>query len=271
MNAAIAAAAAVRLAVFDVDGVLTDGRLHYGADGGEYKSFHVRDGLGIKLLRRAGIQVGIITARDSPIVARRAAELGIDHLLQGREDKLVALRELVASAFRPGTATSAPSPTWGRPARPARHPRRRLRHDRGRRRRGGGRPGALAGQSAGALARCAKPPSSSSAPKAGRTCWKCRGEEFVVDDRGNGGGARLRPLLGSTPGPVRRTRTAPWRPAADRRQLHACHPDPQIRRPGPAQLSLDHRPQRILRTPRRGAHDRAPAPRQRRSRAAPGT
>jgi 3-deoxy-D-manno-octulosonate 8-phosphate phosphatase (KDO 8-P phosphatase) len=99
MNAATAAAAAVRLAVFDVDGVLTDGRLHYGADGGEYKSFHVRDGLGIKLLRRAGIQVGIITARDSPIVARRAAELGIDHLLQGREDKLVALRELVASAF----------------------------------------------------------------------------------------------------------------------------------------------------------------------------
>jgi len=102
VSAATAAAAAIRLAVFDVDGVLTDGRLHYGADGGEYKSFHVRDGLGIKLLRRAGIGVGIITARNSPIVARRAAELGIDHLLQGREDKLAALRELVASAF----------PTW---------------------------------------------------------------------------------------------------------------------------------------------------------------
>ncbi len=97
------AAVAVRLMVFDVDGVLTDGRLHYGADGGEYKSFHVRDGLGIKLLRRAGIQVGIITARNSPIVARRAAELGVDHLLQGREDKLVAVRELVAANF----------PDWG--------------------------------------------------------------------------------------------------------------------------------------------------------------
>ncbi|MFZ5653453.1 MAG: KdsC family phosphatase [Pseudomonadota bacterium] len=101
MNAAdaLTAARAIRLVVFDVDGVLTDGRLHYGADGGEYKSFHVRDGLGVKLLQRAGIAVAIITGRRSPSVARRAAELGIDHLIQGREDKLQALRELLAAAF----------------------------------------------------------------------------------------------------------------------------------------------------------------------------
>lgn len=96
---AIAAARGIRLAVFDVDGVLTDGRLYYGADGGEYKAFHVRDGLGIKLLQRAGIRVAIITGRNSPSVSRRAAELGIDHLLQGREDKLDALRELLAAHF----------------------------------------------------------------------------------------------------------------------------------------------------------------------------
>lgn len=93
------AAAGIQLMVFDVDGVLTDGRLHYDAHGGEVKSFHVRDGLGIKLLRRAGIQVALITARTSPMVVKRAAELEIDHLLQGREDKLEALRELVATAF----------------------------------------------------------------------------------------------------------------------------------------------------------------------------
>lgn len=99
---AIAAARGIRLAVFDVDGVLTDGRLYYGGDGSEYKAFHVRDGLGIKLLQRAGIQVAIITGRNSPSVSRRAAELGIDHLLQGREDKLDALRELLAAHFRTG-------------------------------------------------------------------------------------------------------------------------------------------------------------------------
>lgn len=100
---ATAAARAIRLAVFDVDGVLTDGKLYYGADGSEHKAFHVRDGLGIKLLQRAGIQVAIITGRNSPSVSRRAAELGIDHLLQGREDKLEALRELLTAHFR----------TWG--------------------------------------------------------------------------------------------------------------------------------------------------------------
>ncbi len=99
MSSATAAAKAIRLVVFDVDGVLTDGRLHYRDDGGEYKSFHVRDGLGIKMLQRAGIQVAIITGRRSPSVVRRATELGIAHLIQGREDKLEALRSLVAHNF----------------------------------------------------------------------------------------------------------------------------------------------------------------------------
>lgn len=90
-------AARVRLAAFDVDGVLTDGRLSYLADGSEAKSFHVHDGLGLKLLRRAGIAVAWITARNSPVVAHRAAELGIDHLQQGETDKIARLRSLAAA------------------------------------------------------------------------------------------------------------------------------------------------------------------------------
>ena len=86
----------VRLLALDVDGVLTDGRIHYTSAGEEMKSFSILDGLGIKLLRRAGVQVAVITARRSPMVDRRVAELGIEHCLQGREDKLEALRELIA-------------------------------------------------------------------------------------------------------------------------------------------------------------------------------
>jgi 3-deoxy-D-manno-octulosonate 8-phosphate phosphatase (KDO 8-P phosphatase) len=86
----------VRLLALDVDGVLTDGRIHYGSSGEELKSFSILDGLGIKLLLRAGIHVAVITARRSPMVDRRVAELGIEHCLQGCEDKLKALRELIA-------------------------------------------------------------------------------------------------------------------------------------------------------------------------------
>ncbi len=85
----------IRLLALDVDGVLTDGRIHYTSAGEEMKSFSILDGLGIKMLRRAGIEVAVITARRSPMVERRVAELGIEHCLQGREDKLEALRELV--------------------------------------------------------------------------------------------------------------------------------------------------------------------------------
>lgn len=86
----------IRLAIFDVDGVMTDGRITYTDGGEETKTFHTRDGLGLKALRDNGIAVAIITARVSPIVARRAAELGIEHLIQGSEDKAAALEELMA-------------------------------------------------------------------------------------------------------------------------------------------------------------------------------
>ena len=85
----------VRLLVLDVDGVLTDGRLHVTAHGEDVKVFHVRDGSGIVALQRAGVPVAIISGRDSPAVVRRAAELGIAHLRQGVQDKGAALDELL--------------------------------------------------------------------------------------------------------------------------------------------------------------------------------
>ena len=84
----------LQLLALDVDGVLSDGRLYYTDQGEEFKSFNIRDGLGIKLLQRAGIIVAIITGRTSAMVAKRAAELGIAHVIQGREDKLEALQDL---------------------------------------------------------------------------------------------------------------------------------------------------------------------------------
>ena len=92
----IAAASKVRWLVLDVDGVLTDGRLYYGNQGEELKAFNIQDGLGIKLLQKAGIGVAIITGRSSALVDRRAQELGIAPVVQGREDKLTALQELQA-------------------------------------------------------------------------------------------------------------------------------------------------------------------------------
>ena len=88
-------AALVKLAVFDVDGVLTDGRLIMGDDGQEYKAFHSRDGHGLRMLQDSGINVAIITGRTSQVVAERARELGIEHVYQGRRNKLPALEELL--------------------------------------------------------------------------------------------------------------------------------------------------------------------------------
>ena len=85
----------IRLVALDVDGVMTDGRVTYTSDGQEIKSFNIKDGVGIKRLREAGIKTAIITGRSSPMVTRRATELGIDHVIQGREDKLHALKELL--------------------------------------------------------------------------------------------------------------------------------------------------------------------------------
>ena len=92
----IAAAKKIRWLVLDVDGVLTDGRLYYGNNGEELKAFNIQDGLGIKLLQKAGIGVAVITGRSSALVDRRARELGINPVVQGREDKLTALQELQA-------------------------------------------------------------------------------------------------------------------------------------------------------------------------------
>lgn len=94
MTSAQTRAANVRLLVLDVDGVLTDGRLYYSDNGEELKAFNIKDGLGIKLLQKAGVAVAIITGRQSAIVTRRAGELGIQEVVQGREDKRQALQEL---------------------------------------------------------------------------------------------------------------------------------------------------------------------------------
>jgi 3-deoxy-D-manno-octulosonate 8-phosphate phosphatase (KDO 8-P phosphatase) len=88
-------AAGVRLVVFDVDGVFTDGRLWMGSDGVEYKAFSVRDGVGIKQLLAAGIEVAIISGRASPAVDRRMAELGVTRVVQGCDEKAVALERVL--------------------------------------------------------------------------------------------------------------------------------------------------------------------------------
>jgi 3-deoxy-D-manno-octulosonate 8-phosphate phosphatase (KDO 8-P phosphatase) len=86
----------IRLLVLDVDGVLTDGRLHYGADGETQKVFHVRDGAGIKAVRAAGVSVAVISGRNSAATAARCAELGVSEVLQGIEDKGTAFAGLCA-------------------------------------------------------------------------------------------------------------------------------------------------------------------------------
>jgi 3-deoxy-D-manno-octulosonate 8-phosphate phosphatase (KDO 8-P phosphatase) len=84
----------IRLLVLDVDGVLTDGRLHFDADGRETKVFHVRDGLGVKQAAASGVEIAVISGRSCPAVETRMAELDIKHVRLGRDDKLNALREI---------------------------------------------------------------------------------------------------------------------------------------------------------------------------------
>ena len=95
----------VRLMLFDVDGVLTDGKLWYGPQGEALKAFHVLDGLGIKLLIQTGTAVGLLSGRSSPAVTRRASELGIAHVLQGVEDKRAAFEALAAKLGIPAGET----------------------------------------------------------------------------------------------------------------------------------------------------------------------
>lgn len=94
----LAKASQVRLMIFDVDGVLTDGGLYYGADGEPIKRFNALDGHGIKMLQQYGIATAIITARKSPIVLRRAQDLGISHVFQGVHDKRSAFMQLLELA-----------------------------------------------------------------------------------------------------------------------------------------------------------------------------
>lgn len=85
----------IKTIIFDVDGVMTDGRLILGDDGQEYKCFHSLDGLGMKLLKASGVEMAIITGRTSDVVTKRAESTGITHFYQGVEDKLQAFEDLL--------------------------------------------------------------------------------------------------------------------------------------------------------------------------------
>jgi len=94
----------VRLAIFDVDGVMTDGTLYLGADGEAFKAFNILDGHGVKMLQGAGVAAAILSGRSSAAVSRRAAELAIEHVIQGSADKVADFEALIA---RLGVATEA--------------------------------------------------------------------------------------------------------------------------------------------------------------------
>lgn len=102
----------VALVGLDVDGTLTDGRIYIGPAGEAMKAFSVRDGLGLSLLAQAGIRIALITARRSDIVARRAAELKIDTVLQGVGDKARALASVAAQAGLPLEHTAYVGDDW---------------------------------------------------------------------------------------------------------------------------------------------------------------
>lgn len=90
----LAKAKNIKLLVCDVDGVFSDGRIYLGNNGEELKAFHTKDGFGIKALVKSGVEVGIITGRNSTIVQNRMAALNVAHIVQGVEDKLPALKEI---------------------------------------------------------------------------------------------------------------------------------------------------------------------------------
>lgn len=85
----------IKLLVCDVDGVFSDGRIYLGNDGEELKAFHTKDGLGIKSLGANGVDVAVITGRNSAIVANRMSALNVKHIIQGQENKLPALLALI--------------------------------------------------------------------------------------------------------------------------------------------------------------------------------
>lgn len=93
---ALAKAKAIKLLLLDVDGVLTSGHLLYSGENSESKSFHTADGFGLRLLHEAGVATGVITARKSTVVQRRAEELKMSHIYQGAKNKNIAFKEILA-------------------------------------------------------------------------------------------------------------------------------------------------------------------------------
>lgn len=106
------AAQGVRAAIFDVDGVLTDGRLYIGEQGESFKAFSTLDGHGLKLLAQGGIVPVVITGRDSPAVRRRVADLGIAHAVYGAGDKLAAATPLLAALSIEWAQVAAMGDDW---------------------------------------------------------------------------------------------------------------------------------------------------------------
>jgi len=102
----LARARGVRLAIFDVDGVMTDGTLYIGADGEAFKAFNILDGHGMKMLQASGVATAIISGRSSRAVERRAAELAIEHVVQGCADKVAAFESLAAKLGLDASACS---------------------------------------------------------------------------------------------------------------------------------------------------------------------
>ncbi len=102
----------MRAAIFDVDGVLTDGRIYLGERGEEFKAFSTLDGHGLKLLRQGGITPLVITGRDSPAVRRRVADLGLEHAIYGARDKLAAAIDLLARLQLEWSAVAAMGDDW---------------------------------------------------------------------------------------------------------------------------------------------------------------
>lgn len=104
-NKIIEKAKKLKLLILDVDGVLTDGKLFFDNDGTEYKAFHARDGHGIKLLQQTGVEVAVISGRRSNSVLLRMNQLGIKHVYQGYENKILAFHEILEKiAIKPEQA-----------------------------------------------------------------------------------------------------------------------------------------------------------------------
>jgi 3-deoxy-D-manno-octulosonate 8-phosphate phosphatase (KDO 8-P phosphatase) len=102
----------MRAAIFDVDGVLTDGRIYIGEHGEGFKAFSTLDGQGLKLLRQGGIEPIVITGRDSPAVRRRVADLGLVHAVYGASDKLAAATALLAALGLEWAEVAAMGDDW---------------------------------------------------------------------------------------------------------------------------------------------------------------